>query len=151
MLTHKITYEDFNGNTVTDTLYFNLNKIEIMEINAKHDGGLEKFLDQSLKTEDFKNLLSEFKTIILMSYGEKSEDGKRFVKSPELQKEFSQSLAFDELFTQFLTNEQFMSYFVMEVIPKDFAKQVEEMQKTQTVQLPPPPEEPPKEQNGLSE
>jgi hypothetical protein len=69
MLKREITYEDFNGNSVTDTYYFNLTRTEMIELEVKYEGGLEAALQRIIETKDMKNLISEFQNIILAAYG----------------------------------------------------------------------------------
>jgi len=142
MLKRDITYEDFDGETITEGFYFNLTKSEIIELEVGYEGGLEAALQRIIKTDDKKSLVAEFKKIILMSFGVKSEDGKRFIKSEELRTAFSQTAAFDSLFMELATNDESAAIFIKGIVPKDFAK---EMDKIQDVHLPATMPVPPKE------
>jgi hypothetical protein len=125
MLKRDITYEDFDGDKITETFYFNLTKSEIIELEVGYKGGLQEALQAIIKADDKKRLIEEFKRIILMSYGMRSEDGKRFIKSDDLREAFSQTAAYDELFMELATNEDSAATFIKGIIPKDFAKEVE--------------------------
>lgn len=125
MLKRDITYEDFDGDSVTETFYFNLSKSEIIELEVAYQGGLQETLQRIIKTNDQKRLIEEFKRIILLSYGERSDDGRRFIKSDELREAFSQTAAYDSLFIELATNAESASVFIKGIIPKDFAKEVE--------------------------
>lgn len=138
MLKRAITYEDFNGNTVTDTFYFNISKTEIIELEVSYEGGLEAMLKKIVETEDRQGLIHEFKKIILLAYGEKSEDGKRFIKNNELREAFSQTAAFDALFIELATNEDAAATFIKGCLPVDVANAVP----AKNVQLPPVPPKP---------
>jgi hypothetical protein len=133
MLKREITYEDFDGEKVTETFYFNLSKSEIIELEVGYKEGLQEVLQRIIKTEDKKRLVEEFKKIILLSYGVKSEDGKRFVKNDELREGFSQTAAYDELFIELASNEESAAVFIRGIIPKDFSKEVE---KAEVLNLP---------------
>jgi|SRR4051812_22273373 len=133
MLKREITYEDFDGEKVTGTFYFNLTKSEIIELEVAYSGGLQETLQLIIKTDNKKRLIEEFKRIILLAYGVKSEDGKRFIKNDELREEFSQTAAYDELFIELATSEESAAVFIKGIIPKDFAKEVE---KAEVVNLP---------------
>lgn len=136
MLKKEITYEDFDGNQVTDILYFNLNRTEMIEMEVSYEGGLEAALKRIIESKDNKNLIGEFKKIILASYGVKSEDGKRFIKNDKLREDFTQTAAFDALFMDLATNENAAANFIIGIVPKDFAKpdeKAELAQKTATV------------------
>jgi hypothetical protein len=125
MLKKEITYEDFDGNKVTDTFYFNLNRTEMIEMEVGYEGGLQAALQRIIETKDNKTLISEFKKIILAAYGVKSEDGKRFVKNDKLREEFTQTAAFDALFIELATNDNAAANFIIGIVPKDFSKEAE--------------------------
>jgi len=124
MLKRVITFEDFNGDTVTETHYFNLTKTELVELEAEYEGGLEGYMQAIIDAKDNKTLLAEFKKIILMSYGVKSPDGKRFIKSTELREEFSQTAAFDALFMELASSEDAGASFIASIIPRDLGETV---------------------------
>jgi hypothetical protein len=83
VLKKRITYEDFNGEEVTEELYFNLSKAELVELELSRPGGMQEHLQKIVESEDGKAIITEFKELILMSYGQRSEDGKRFIKNQE--------------------------------------------------------------------
>ena len=140
MLKRDITYEDFNGETITETFYFNLTKTEIIELEVEYKVGLEETIKAIIKAQDNKSLIAEFKKIVLLAYGVKSEDGRRFIKSDKLREEFSQSAAYDALFMDMATNEDSGANFIMGIIPKDLNVDQDKPQlKTIEVPLPPVP------------
>jgi len=128
MLIRPITYENFDGETVTENFHFNLSKSEIIELQVSYKEGLEAALARIVRTEDKKQLVEEFKRIILLSYGERSEDGKRFIKNDELREAFSQTAAYDSLFIELATDDTAAAEFIKGIIPKDFAKEVEKQE-----------------------
>ena len=128
MLIRPITYENFDGETVTETFHFNLSKSEIVELQVSYKEGLEAAIARIVRTEDKKQLIEEFKRIILLSYGERSEDGKRFVKNDELREAFSQTAAYDSLFIELATDDTAAADFIKGILPKDFAKEVEKQE-----------------------
>lgn len=131
MYKREITYEDLDGNEVTDTFYFNLTKTELMTMGAEYPEGYEQVLQKIIRTNGQAALIVEFKKIILASYGVRGEDGKRFIKNDEVREAFSQTGAFDVLFMEFATDEKKAAEFVNAVFPKDIAETVaQEMAKT---------------------
>lgn len=130
MLKKTITYEDFNGETRTEDFYFNLTKAELMEMNLTTYGGLDKVIEKIINTQDTPKIVEMFKDIVLKAYGEKSDDGKRFVKSKELSEAFSQTNAYSDLFMSLATDADEASAFINGVVPKDLA---EEMAKQENV------------------
>lgn len=138
MLKREITYENFDGETVTEVFYFNLTKSEMIELEVSYKDGLESVIKKIIAAEDNESLIAEFKKIILLSYGEKSEDGKRFVKSDAIREGFSQTAAYDALFMDIATNEETAAVFIKGIIPKDMAIEVDKIQdKPQEIPQPP--------------
>lgn len=130
MLKKTITYTDYDGVERTEDFFFNLSKAEIAEMELSNYGGMERLIQQIAMTQDRKRLIDLFKEIILKSYGEKSQDGRRFIKSKELSEAFSQTEAYSELFMQLATNTDAAAAFVNGIMPKSDAKP-EEVAKAQ--------------------
>lgn len=118
MIKWPITYTDYNGEEHTEDFYFNLNKAEVMEMNLNANGAYGEYLQRIAEQRDGKLLAQEFKNIILKSYGEKSVDGRRFVKSPEIVEAFQQTEAFAELYMELATDESAATRFIEGVMPK---------------------------------
>lgn len=125
MLKRPITYEDFNGNTVTDVFYFNISKPELIEMELEHKEGLKSMIEGVIAAEDNKTLIKIFKELVLMAYGEKSPDGKRFIKTDELRTEFSQTAAFSTLFMELATDDGVAITFLTGVLPRDMQGELE--------------------------
>ena len=104
MLTKKITYEDFDGNSITEEFQFNLTKSELMKMELAEEGGMYATLEKMVKENNTPKLVAYFDRFIRESYGKKSADGKKFVKTAELTEDFVSSLAYDELVVELLSN-----------------------------------------------
>ena len=117
MLTKKITYTDYNGNEISEKFYFNLNKAELLEMELSHNGGYQNYLKRLINTRDQAEIVAIFKELILKTYGIKSDDGKRFIKTQQLRDEFEQTEAFSELYVELATDEKAATDFVNGVIP----------------------------------
>lgn len=104
MFKTKIKYTDFNGQEREETLYFNLSKSEMMEMELSTQAGVEEMLRMMIATRDNAKIVQTYKDLILKSYGIKSEDGTRFIKTKELRESFEQSAAYDQLFMDLLAN-----------------------------------------------
>ena len=117
MLKKTITYTDYNGVERTEDFYFNLSKAELAEMELSVDGGMSKMIENISKTNDVPSVVKFFKEIILKSYGEKSEDGKRFKKSEKLSEGFSQTEAYSEMFMEFFTDTESAISFINNIIP----------------------------------
>lgn len=119
MIKWPITYTTYNDETITEDFYFNLNKAELIQMQFEVNGAYSNFITRITNEHDIKTLGEEFRKILLKSYGKKSDDGKRFVKSPEMAQEFEQSEAFSELYVELLTDSDKMVAFIKGVLPKD--------------------------------
>lgn len=129
MFKKDIEYTDYNGNKRKEAFYFNLSKAELMEMELSTSGGFQQYINRIINAQDTPQLVKLFKELILKSYGEKSDDGKRFVKSDEIRDAFSQTEAYSELFMELATNTEAATEFVNHVIPSDMAEKVEELRK----------------------
>ncbi|WP_300899401.1 hypothetical protein [Turicimonas muris] len=118
MFKDTVTYEDYNGNMRTETLYFNLSRAEVIQMEMSVNGGLGSFLENIVKSEDMPAIVEQFTKIIKMSYGVKSDDGKRFIKSDEISETFVQSEAFSEFFIKIISDENYAAKFVNGIMPK---------------------------------
>lgn len=123
MLTKTITYNDYNGVERTEDYLFNLSKAELMEMELSIAGGLSETIDKIIKTKDTPALVKIFKELLLNSYGAKSPDGKRFIKTDELREEFAQTEAYSQLFMELATNAEAAAAFVNGIIPADLANE----------------------------
>ena len=121
MLKKTITYSDYNGVNRTEDFYFNLSKAEIMEMEMGTSGGFAEMITKVVAAQDAPTIIDTFKKIILKAYGEKSPDGKRFIKSDELSTAFSQTEAYSQLFMELATDTTSASNFVNGIIPNSEA------------------------------
>ena len=124
MLKQTVKYTDFNGEEQEEDFYFNLTKAEIIELEMMREGGLSETLKKIVATQDGKGIITEFKNIILVSYGEKSDDGKRFIKSQEVLDRFTSSEAYSEFFMMLLTEPDAAANFIKAVIPQAMVDEV---------------------------
>jgi hypothetical protein len=122
MLKKKITYTDYDGNERTEDFYFNLTKAEVVDMDTGVDGGMQKMLEKIVAEKDNRRIMETFKEIVARAYGEKSADGKRFMKSRELSEAFMQTEAYSELFMELLTNATSASVFINGILPQELAK-----------------------------
>jgi len=138
MLKKKIKYTDYNGIEREEEFLFNLTKAELMEMQMGTNGGLAEMIASLVTTQNMPEIIRIFKDIILKAYGEKSLDGKRFMKVDEkgnpLSIAFSQTEAFSNLFVELASNSKAAADFVNGIIPSDMEVS-EEQQKEIEAQL----------------
>ena len=135
MLKKTLTYVDYDGNERTEDFYFNLTKAELMEMTLSTSGGLDKYIERITKTQDTAKLIELFKEIIHKSYGIKSDDGKRFIKRPEILEEFTQTEAYSDLFTTLATNDDEAAAFVNGIMPKELVEAAKKELGAEVVEL----------------
>ena len=124
MLKKTITYTDYNDVKRTEDFYFNLSKAEVMEMELSTTGGLAEMIKRIVAAQDQPAIIKVFKDLILKAYGEKSPDGKRFIKSPELSDAFAQTEAYSILFMELATNDEAAAKFINGIVPADMAQQI---------------------------
>ena len=117
MLKKTVTYTDYNGSERTEDFYFNLTKAEIMEMELSTSGGLAEMIQRIVKAQDAPAIIKIFKELVLKAYGEKSPDGKRFIKSEEISTAFSQTEAYSQIFMELATDADAAAAFVNGIIP----------------------------------
>ena len=129
MLKRTITFHDFDGNEVTQDFWFHLTKAELLEMEIANLG-LKEAVQRLIDKRDGKNIMSTYKELILNSYGEKSLDGLRFMKEDEnghkLYKNFMQTDAYSELFTELVTNDEAAAEFFNGVMPEEIRQKMAE-------------------------
>lgn len=140
MLKKTIKYTNFLGNEVEDTLFFNLSQDELMEMELSKEGGLSSTIQRIVDAQDTPKIIAMFKDILLKSYGEVSEDGKRFIKNDQLREEFQQSKAYSELFMELATDADAATKFIEGVIDVDQNDPRLALVKKQNNPIPAPPE-----------
>lgn len=118
MLRETIEYVDYNGKTRTEDFYFNLNEAEIIEMAAA-DEDLGEKLKKIVAANDGSEIMRVFKDFLRRAYGEKSEDGRRFTKSPEITEAFMQTEAYNKLFMRLVTDPEYSAKFINGILPKE--------------------------------
>lgn len=117
MLKKTITYTDYNGSERIEDFYFNLTKAEVVEMEMSTTGGLAEMIKKIVAAQDAPSIIAIFKKLILKAYGEKSPDGKRFIKSDEISNAFSQTEAYSQLFMELATDADKAAEFVNGITP----------------------------------
>ena len=123
MLKKSITYADYNGTELTEDFYFNLSKAELMELELSTAGGFAEMIQRIVAAKNGPELVRIFKELILKAYGEKSADGKRFIKNAEISEAFSQTEAYSNLFMELASDSKAAADFINGIMPADVRKQ----------------------------
>ena len=143
MITKDTKYVDFLGNDRTETMHSNLTQVERVEMGMDLPDDIKEEVgdDPSKITEETamnlmvklgeKGIMAFLKTVILKSYGVVSEDGRRFEKSEQISKEFSETIAFDNLMMELLADDEAAANFINSLIPSAVADKVPAIQNKQ--------------------
>ena len=123
MIMKTIKYVDYDGVERSESFYFNLSKAELVSMDFEVEGGFKKKLEKVIESQNQKELIEIFKDIIFRSYGEKSADGRRFIKSKEISEAFTQTEAYSELFMELATDAKAAEAFIKGIMPADVAKE----------------------------
>lgn len=118
MFAKEIAYTDFDGEKRTEKFYFNLTQAECIELEALGKGGLEGYIRRIISSDDQVEILNIIKKVILLAYGEKTADGKRFYKNQQMKDAFAASEAYSALFMELLSDADKASEFMREIAPK---------------------------------
>jgi hypothetical protein len=120
MLKKTITYTDYNDVVRTEDFYFNLSKAEILEMELTAAGGYSNMIQKIVDAQDFPTIVELWKELILKAYGEKSADGKRFIKNDEIRDAFMQTEAYSILFMELSLDADAGANFVNGIIPANW-------------------------------
>lgn len=126
MYKRTITYTDYFGKERKEDVYFNLNRAELTKLELSTQRGYVNMLQGLIDKNDGPTIMNTFDEIIRMAYGEKSEDGRRFIKSPELSEAFTQTPMYDQLYMELCTDAKAAAEFVNGIIPQDLRQEAQE-------------------------
>ncbi len=121
MLKKTVTYKDYNDVERTEDFYFNLTKAELMEMELGIAGGLAESIEKIVAAQDSPAIIKIFKDLVLKAYGEKSADGRRFIKNDELREAFSQTEAYSIIFMDLALDADAAADFINGIVPSDIA------------------------------
>lgn len=123
MLKKRITYTDFDGVERTEEFYFNLTEQELVEWNLMTAGGVEGFLKAAVDAKRNSQLAELFKKLIMMAYGVKSADGRKFEKNDAVREDFASTQAFSDLYIELISDADKASEFFNGIMPKKVQQQ----------------------------
>lgn len=119
MYVKEVEYTDFNGVARKERFYFNLTKAEILDMELGKTGGFTEYIKKVIEAQDTPTLMTLFKSLLLKSYGVKSDDGRRFIKNDQVREEFEQTQAFSDLYMMLALDDNEASKFVNGIMPAD--------------------------------
>ena len=114
-----VKYTDYNGIEREEDFYFSLSEAELTEMQVSTPGGYNSMIDRITKTKDVSGLVSVVKDLVIKSFGVKSDDGRRFIKKPELVEEFMETPAYSNFYMSLISDEKEMAAFINNIIPSN--------------------------------
>ena len=117
MLKKTITYIVYFDVERTEDHYFKLSKPELVKLQGSVKGGYDVRLKGIVSELNGFNIMEFFEDLIRRSYGIKSEDGRRFMKSDEISRDFMETPAYEALFEELTTDDVAASEFIKAVLP----------------------------------
>ena len=129
------TYTDYDDNQRTEDFYFNYSEAELADLQFSVSGGLAGMIDKIIKTNDMPKLVELFRELIQKAYGEKSNDGRRFMKSPELTKEFTETVAYSQIYMRLATDSKAAQEFINKVVPKSMKDKMQQANQQNVVPM----------------
>lgn len=124
MITKTVTYMNFDDEKVTETCCFNITKSELANMTAGPDGGLKARIEKIVASQNKYEILAMIKEIVLLAYGEKTPDGRSFMKTPEITKRFECSIPYDMIYTSLFSDAKSFADFIKGILPKDIVSEV---------------------------
>lgn len=135
MLKKTINFVNHFGEPKQVDCYFHLSRTELTKLQLSQKGGLvnkmlgltglnsENVKDKDVKpdvdVEHTKEIIDIFETIILTAYGKRCETGDGFQKNEAIKEEFKNSIMYDVLFQELLSNPDEAASFFKGIMPKD--------------------------------
>lgn len=133
MLKKTIKFTDYNDEVRTEDYYFNLSRAELVMLETSKLGGMKAYYERISQAKDSVAIMEAFRDLIHMSVGEKSPDGKRFIKSEEIATAFEQSEAYSELIMELLSDPKVALAFMKGIMPASIAAEMDKDQNINAV------------------
>ena len=128
MIKKTITFEDLDGNEVSEDWWFNISKGDIAELAVGNElaDRIKAIATAGEDNVDAKTIIPAFKEILALSVGKRVNN--RFMRSPEITAEFMGSEACSEVLFGLLSNAEEAAEFVNNLMPKDLLRQIENVE-----------------------
>lgn len=131
MFSRTFEYKGYDGQMHKDVRWFNLSEAELYELDLSSVHGFTGTMNRLLSAERTKEIVDMFKSIILGSVGERSADGRKFLKNDDIRADFYQSKAYSDLFVELVSSGEKLAEFLRGAIPEEIRVKMEEAEKNQ--------------------
>ena len=136
MFSRTFEYTGYDGQPHKETYWFNLSEDELYKMELGSVGGVNGMMNRMLKEEHPDKIVDMFEKIILTAVGERSADGRRFVKKPrigypwgEVAEDFRETPAYSQLFMELVSSGEKLATFLKSAIPAEVAAKVAQAEK----------------------
>lgn len=126
MLVRTFEYKDFNGQNRKDTWCFNLSRAELLKMELGAWGGMDALLKRLMREENPEKIMDMFEKIILSAVGEKSPDGRKFIKNETIREDFKSTQAYSDLFFELVTDPDKANAFLKGCVDAELAAKITE-------------------------
>lgn len=123
MFKKTVKFEDFDGKAQEKDFYFHMSKAELLQLAAGGDE-FQARIKRIVDAKDGRAILNEFRDLITLAVGVRSEDGQQFVKDTAAQNQLLASPAFDELLMELATDAAASTEFIQQLIPEKLQKEM---------------------------
>ena len=131
MFSRTFEYKGYDGQPRKETYWFNLSEDELYKMELGSVGGVNGLMNRMLREEHPEKIVDMFEKIILTSVGERSADGRRFMKKPrpgfpwgEVAEDFRETPAYTQLFMELVSSGEKFAAFLKGAIPAEVAEAI---------------------------
>lgn len=126
MFSKTFEYKGYDGNTHKETWWFNLSESELLKMELGSVGGINGLMNRMLREEHPEKVVDMFERIILGAVGERSADGRRFLKrNGAVAEDFRETPAYDQLFLELVASGEALTAFLKGAIPDEVRQNLE--------------------------
>ena len=129
MFSRTFEYKGYDGQTRKETWWFNLSESELLKMELGSVGGLNGLMNRMLREEHPEKIVDTFEKIILGAVGERSSDGRRFLKrNGAVAEDFRETPAYDQLFLELVSSGDAFATFLKGAIPDEVRANIEKLE-----------------------
>lgn len=126
MIKVPIKYTDFNDQEVEEDIYFNFTQDEMLEFIRKNRRSIGGRMAKAVKDDDWIEAYKVVRDLIIEAYGERSEDGRRFMKSADIRRNLTETPVLDTVIEEVMKDEKSANTFINSLIPPKMREIIED-------------------------
>ena len=128
MFSRTFKFKGYDGKDHEETWWFNLSEDELYKLELGNLGGMNGMMNRLLRQERPGELVDIFERLILSAVGERSIDGRKFMKRckpgqpwGEVAEDFKETPAYAQLFTELVSSGEALAKFLQGAVPEEVA------------------------------